>query len=105
MRYVGKDFPLQDPTETADLTIDFSRHPEWEKWDCILSVVTAVSVVDGTDAGSAARISGNPPTYCGSVVTQRFANPVDAVKYKLTATIVTRRGETLALYSNVTGQA
>jgi hypothetical protein len=59
MRYVGKDFPLQDPTETADLTFDFSRHPEWEKWDCILSVVTAVSVVDGTDAGSAARISGN----------------------------------------------
>lgn len=104
MRYVGKDFPLQDPTEKADLTFDFSRHPEWERWDYINSVTVAVTVVDGTDASSAARLDGSP-TYCGSLVKQRFKNPVNAVKYKLVATATTNRGEILALYSNVTGQA
>mgnify|MGYP001578582091 CR=1 FL=1 len=105
MRYVGKDFPVQDPTEKADLTFDFARHPEWAKWDSISSVVCAVTVVSGTDASSATRISGNPPTICGAVVTQRFTHPVNAVKYKLSATATTLRGEVLALYSNVTGQA
>ncbi len=105
MRYVGKDFPLQDPTETADLTFDFSAHPDFTRWDPISSVVCAVTVVDGTDASSASRISGNAPTIWRCYVTQRFANPVDAVKYKLTATATTLRGKVLALYSNVTGQA
>ena len=104
MRYVGKDFPLQDPTETTDLTFDFSQHPEWKLWDRILSVVMAVSAVTGVDASANSRLSGSS-TICGPRVTQRFANPVNAVKYKLTATATTCRGEVLALYSNVTGQA
>lgn len=104
MRYVGKDFPLQDPTETAELSFDFTRHPEWERWDYINSATVAVSVVSGADASASTRLSGSP-TYCNGVVKQKFANPVNAVKYKLVATVNTNKGEVLALYSNVTGQA
>ena len=104
MRYVSKDFPLQDPTETTDLSFDFSRHPEWERWDFINDATVAVTVVDGTDASSASRLNGSP-CFGGAIVKQSFANPVDAVKYKLVATVTTNRGNTLALYSNVTGQA
>jgi hypothetical protein len=104
MRYVGKDFPLQDPTETTELSFDFSRHPEWRLWDRILTATVAISVVDGTDASSANRLDG-APTICQPFIIQTFANPVDGVKYKLEATVVTASGQTLGLYSNITGQA
>jgi hypothetical protein len=104
VRYIGKDFPLQDPTETADLRFDFSKHPDWGWDDAILSATVGVTVVDGTDASSANRLSGSPG-YCDTFVSQTFANPVDGVKYKLVATATTYRGEVLAFYSHVTGQA
>lgn len=104
MRYVGKDFPLQDPTETAELTFDFTRHPEWERWDYINSATVTISVVSGTDASYATRLSGSP-TYCNGVVKQKVIGPRNGVKYKLVATATTNKGEVLALYSNVTGQA
>lgn len=104
MRYTGKDFPLQDPTETADLTFDFTRHPEWIRWDWIIDATSAVTVVDGTDASSASRLV-DTPSWCDGRAIQTFANPVDGVKYKVAITATTNRGQTLALYSNVTGQA
>jgi hypothetical protein len=105
MRYVGKDFPLQDPTEIADLPFDFSKHPDWKLWDQISSATVTVSVVDGVDASSASRISADAAVICQPNVVQRFTHPVNGVKYKLIATATTFRGEVLALYSNVTGQA
>jgi hypothetical protein len=60
--------------------------------------------VSGTDASSASRISGSAPSIWRCYVVQRFANPVNGVKYKLTATATTIRGEVLALYSHVTGK-
>lgn len=104
MRYVGKDFPLQDPTETTDLSFDFARHPEWERWDWIESATVTITVVDGTDASYLTRLSGSP-TICNAVVKQKVANPQNGVKYKLVATATTHKGEVLALYSNVTGQS
>ncbi len=104
LRYVGKDFPLQDPTETVGLSFDFSRHPDWKLWDAISSATVTVEVVDGTDADADDRLDGSPTIWMACVV-QVFANPVDGVKYKLVATATTCRGEVLALYSNVTGQA
>ncbi len=105
MRYVGKDFPLQDPTETADLTFDFSRHPDWERWDRISSAEVSVTVVKGTDPTASSRISGSSPTICGAKVTQAFANPLNAVKYKITVLATLCNGNELGLYSNLTGQA
>jgi hypothetical protein len=104
MRYVGKDFPLLDPTETADLSFDFTRHPEWERWDYIVSATVTISVVTGTDASAQTRLSG-APTYCNGIVKQRVAGIQAGVKYKLIATATTNKGEVLALYSNVTGKA
>jgi len=104
MRYVGKDFPLQDPTETADLTFDFSRHPDWERWDRIISATVSISVVSGTDASASTRLSGSP-SWCRALVTQRLIGPLDGVKYKLTAIATTHKGEVLALYSNLTGMS
>lgn len=104
MRYVGKDFPIQDPTETAELPFDFTRHPDWERWDYINSATVTISVVSGTDASASTRLSGSP-TYCNGVVKQKVIGTQNGVKYKLVATITTNKGETLALYSNVTGQS
>jgi hypothetical protein len=104
MRYVGKDFPLQDPTETEDLAFDFTRHPDWDNRDCLASATIAVTVVVGTDASASSRLNGSP-ALCEGRVIQSFQNPQDGVKYKLAATATTHCGKVLALYSNVTGQS
>jgi hypothetical protein len=102
MRYIGKDFPLQDQTETAILAFDFTRHPDWKRWDSIVSATVSISVVSGTDASASSRLSGSP-AYCEGVVKQTVAGPQSGVKYKLVATATMYSGEVLALYANLTG--
>lgn len=104
MRYVGKDFPIMDPAETADLFFDFTRHPDWLRWDYIISATVAIAVVSGTDASASTRLSGSPTWFQGRVC-QTVTTLQNGVKYKLTATAVTQLGNTLGLYANVTGKS
>lgn len=104
MRYVGKDFPVMDPAETADLKFDFTRHPDWLKWDYIISATVAIAVVSGTDASSSTRLSGSPSWWEGWVC-QTVTTLQNGVKYKLTATVVTQLGQTLGLCANVMGKS
>lgn len=104
MRYVGKDFPLQDPTEAEDLAFDFSRHPGFERWDYITGATVAISVESGVDAQAASRLTGSP-TFYDSCVIQRVTGPQDGVKYKLVATATMNSGEVLALYAYLTGKS
>lgn len=102
MRYVGRDFPIMDPSEQIDLTIDFVN--DAARCDLIASATWTIAVVTGTDASSATRAIGST-TWTGQKVTQRMGGLLTGVKYKVTALATMQSGEVLGLYSNVTGKS
>jgi len=103
MPYVGRDFEPMDTGETKDLSFDFSG--ELGDCDSVTSATWSISVVTGTDASAATRLSGDPTITCGSKVTQRHTTLQDGVRYRTQCTATTRNGETLILYSHVRGIA
>lgn len=101
MRYVGRDFPIMDPSEQIDLTIDFVN--DAAKCDDVASAVWTVTVVTGTDASTSSRAIGST-TWCKQAVTQRMT-VLNGVKYKTSVLATMKSGEVLGLYSNVTGKS
>lgn len=102
MRYIGRDFPIMDPSEQIDLTIDFVN--DAAKGDDIASATWTVAVVTGTDASASTRALGDIDV-CGQQVTQRMGGVLNGVKYKVTALATMDSGEVLGLYSHVTGKS
>lgn len=102
MRYVGRDFPIMDPSEQIDLTLDFVN--DAARCDNIASAVWTVTVVTGVDGSASTRALGAIST-CGQRVTQRMGGLLTGVKYKVTALATMQSGEVLGLYSNVTGKS
>lgn len=102
MRYVGRDFPIMDPTEQIDLTLDFSN--DAARGDCVSSATWTVTVQSGTDATPSARAIGTT-SYCRQEVTQRMGGLLTGVKYKVAAVATMNSGEVLGLFSYVTGRA
>lgn len=102
MRYVGRDFPIMDPSEQIDLTLDFVN--DAARCDNIASATWTVAVVTGVDASASTRALGSIST-SGQKVTQRMGGLLTGVKYKVTALATMQSGEVLGLYSNVTGKS
>ena len=102
MPYVGADFDPMDPAETKDLSLDFTNSLRCD--DAVSTVTWSLAVITGTDASSATRLSGDPKVSC-NIVTQRHTTIQGGVKYRTIATAITKRGETLILYSHVRGKA
>lgn len=102
MRYVGRDFPIMDPSEQVDLTFDFSN--DAARCDNVASATWTVAVVTGTDASASTRAIGDVDT-SGQEVTQRMGGLLNGVKYKVTALATMNSGEVLGLYSHVTGKS
>lgn len=101
MRYVGRDFPIMDPSEQIDLTLDFVN--DAARCDNIASATWTVTVVTGTDASASTRAIGST-SWCGQRVTQRMT-VLNGVKYKTAVLATMQSGEVLGLYSNVTGKS
>ncbi len=102
MRYLGRSFANQTPTEERDLDFDFANYAH--RNDSIASAVWAITVDTGTDASVATRLIGSE-SHDGTISTHRVGTLVDAVRYKLTVTATMLSGEVLVLYSFVTGAA
>lgn len=102
MAYVGRDFSPISPNEWEDKSFDFGNEVS-DPCDVITSATWSISVDSGSDASVATRLSGSPNN-CDLVTTQRIAQPVDGVRYKVTALATMQSGQKLELYSYFFGK-
>lgn len=99
--YVGRDFDPSQTTESELYCFDFSKDlrsgdvVESAVWACTVSANSEVPDEDADTRLEDDAIIQSPRTY------QRITGLVPGVTYRLQATVTTRNGDRITLWSNV----
>jgi hypothetical protein len=94
------NFPPTDPTETRNLTFDFSGG--LATGETIVGIpVWTIDVYDGVDATPNSRLIGSPQI-AGNLAEQLVGTCLAGVRYSLTAKAVTTTGQHLTAFGEIT---
>ena len=103
--YVGADYSPGDNSESELYGLDFVNDlPSGDtiataSWTCANASDTQV-----TDATPSVRITAGPFIPSSTITTVRLGGLQSGVKYVLTAVVTTSLGNTLSLFTHVTGE-